>query len=194
MYKASNQAGQQHGYIRVSELSDRKKYLRVLKAVDAGELVKVRHGVYAPPEEMLNNIIDVESIVPGGVVCLYNAWAYYGLTTISPPKFCIAISAKRKVSLRTPLPIKLFYWKNDNLEFGISEVKVSNYKVHMTDLERSVCDAVKYRNKIGHALCSEIIRNYTKRTDRNLSRLSEYAKKLRVEKTIKEYITITLGE
>ena len=85
MYKASNQAGRQHGYIRVSELSDRKKYRRVLKAVDAGELVKVRHGVYAPPEEMLNNIIDVESIVPGGVVCLYNAWAYYGLTTISPP-------------------------------------------------------------------------------------------------------------
>jgi hypothetical protein len=39
-----------------------------------------------------------------------------------------------------------------------------------------VCDAVKYRNKIGHALCSEIIQNYTKRTDRNLSRLSEYAK------------------
>lgn len=183
MYKASNQAGRQHGYIRVSELSDRKKYRRVLKAVDAGELVKVRHGVYAPPEEMLNNIIDVESIVPGGVVCLYNAWAYYGLTTISPPEFCIAISAKRKVSLRTPFPIKLFYWKDDNLKFGISEVKVSNYHVHMTDLERSVCDAVKYRNKIGSALCSEIIRNYTKRKDRNLSRLSEYAKKLRVEKT-----------
>lgn len=40
MYKASNQVGRQHGYIRVSELSDRKKYRRVLKAVDAGELVK----------------------------------------------------------------------------------------------------------------------------------------------------------
>ena len=137
MYKASNQAGQQHGYIRTSELSDRKKDRRVLKAVSAGE---------------------------------------------------------RKVSLQTPFPIKLFYWKDDNLKFGIIEVKVSNYKVHMTDLERSVCDAVKYRNKIGHALCSEIIRNYTKRTDRNLSRLSEYAKILRVEKTMKEYITITLGE
>lgn len=194
MYKASNQAGQQHGYIRASELSDRKKYRRVLKAVSAGELVKVRHGVYAPPEELLSNMVDVESIVPGGVVCLYNAWTYYGLTTVSPPEFCIAISAKRKVSLQTPFPIKLFYWKDDNLKFGIIEVKVSNYKVHMTDLERSVCDAVKYRNKIGSALCSEIIRNYTKRKDRNLSRLSEYAKKLRVEKTIKEYMTIALGE
>ena len=42
--------------------------------------------------------------------------------------------------------------------------------------------------------CSEIIQNYTKRTDRNLSRLSEYAKILRSEKSMKEYMTITLGE
>lgn len=70
-------------------------------------------------------------------------------------------------------PIIFFYQKDDYLKFGISEVKVSNYHVHMTDLERSVCDAVKYRNKIGSALLSEIIRNYTKRKDRNLSRLSE---------------------
>ena len=64
MYKASNQVGRQHGYIRVSELSDRKKYRRVLKAVDAGELVKVRHGVYAPPEEMLNNKLMSRALSP----------------------------------------------------------------------------------------------------------------------------------
>lgn len=194
MYMVSNQIGQQQGYIKVSELSDRKKYRRILKAVDAGELVKVRHGVYAPPEELLANMIDVESIVPGGVVCLFNAWAYYGLSTVVPPEFCIAISAKRKVSLNTPFPIKLFYWKDDNLKFGINVINVSNYHVYITDLERSVCDAIKYRNKIGFALCSEIIRNYAKRADHNLSRLSEYAKILRVEKTIKEYMTIALGE
>lgn len=85
MNKTIYQTVQPQGYIRASELSDRKKYRRVLKAVNAGELVKVHHGVYAPPEELLSNMIDVESIVPGGVVCLYNAWAHYGLTTVSPP-------------------------------------------------------------------------------------------------------------
>lgn len=104
MYKASNQAGQQHGYIRTSDLSDRKKYRRVLKAVSAGELVKVRHGVYAPPEELLSNMVDVESIVPGGVVCLYNAWAYYGLTTVSPPNSALPSpqSARCRFKRRSP--------------------------------------------------------------------------------------------
>lgn len=47
------------------------------------------------------------------------------------------------------LPIELYYWKKENLEFGIMDADISGYKVHITDMERSVCDAVKYRNKIG---------------------------------------------
>ena len=35
----------------------------------------VLQGIYAVPEALLNTMIDVERIVPKGVVCLYNAWA-----------------------------------------------------------------------------------------------------------------------
>lgn len=182
------------GFITTSDMTSRSEYRRVLRAVKRGELTKVRHGVYATPDELLDNMIDVERIVPGGIVCLYNAWTYYTLTTTVPPEFCIAISAKRKVSLNTPFPIKLLYWKKENLDFGITEAVISNHRVKITDLERSVCDAVKYRNKVGMDICSEVIRNYIHREDRNLSRLSDYAKKLRVEKTINNYFEIILGE
>ena len=39
------------------------------------------------------------------------------------------------------LPIELYYWKKENLEFGIMDADISGYKVHITDMERSVCDA-----------------------------------------------------
>lgn len=35
--------------------------------------------------------------------------------------------------------------------------------VRITDLERTVCDAVKYRNKIGLDVCGEVIDNYLKK-------------------------------
>lgn len=124
---------------------------------------------------------------------MYNAWSYYNLTTTVPPEFCIAIEAKRKVSLNTPLPIKLFFWKKENLQFGITETLISSHKVRITDLERSVCDAIKYRNKVGMNICVEVIRNYVHRKDRNLRLLSDYAKRLRVEKTMKNYLEIMLG-
>lgn len=179
------------GFITTSAMTSRSGYRRVLRAVKRGELTKVRHGVYATLDELLDNMIDVEKIVPGGVVCLYNAWTY-NLTTTVPPEFCIAISAKRKVSLNTPFPIKLLYWKKEDFDLGITEAVISNHRVKITDLERSVCDAVKYRNKVGMDICSEVIRNYFKRGNKNLSLLYEYAKALRVEKTIKNYLEILL--
>ena len=62
----------------------------------------------------------------------------------------------------------------------------------MTDLERSVCDAVKYRNKIGIDVMTEIIDNYLRCTDRNLSKLTEYAKKLRVYSTLYQILQVKL--
>ena len=42
-------------------------------------------------------MIDVERIVPQGVLCLYTAWQHFQLTTTIPSAFCIAIDAKRKM-------------------------------------------------------------------------------------------------
>ncbi|WP_294543288.1 type IV toxin-antitoxin system AbiEi family antitoxin domain-containing protein [uncultured Bacteroides sp.] len=180
------------GVVTMDEITDRAEYKRILRAVERGELIRLRQGVYAVPIAILNTMIDVERIVPQGVLCLYSAWAYYQLTTTVPPSFCIAIEAKRKVKLPIRLPINLYYWKAGNLEFGIVDVEVSNYQVRMTDLERSVCDAVKYRNKIGLDLCAEIIRTYLRKKERNLSRLMDYAERLRVTKILNNYLEIAI--
>ena len=55
-----------------------------------------------------------------------------------------------------------------------------------------MCDAVKYRNKIGLDICAEIIRSYVRRKDRNLSRLMDYAKRLRLEKVLNNYLEIAI--
>lgn len=180
------------GIIKVSELSNRAEYRLVLSAVSRGEVVRLHHGVYAETSYLLNNMIDVEKIVPGGVVCLYNAWAYHKLSMTVPPAFCIAVKAKRKVSVKGPIPINLYFWKKENLEFGINVYDVSGILVRMTDMERSVCDAIKYRNKVGTDLCAEIVNNYLKKKERNISKLVEYAKRLRVEKVLNNYLEFAL--
>lgn len=181
------------GTISTAELSRHSEYKQILRAEDCGELIRVRHGVYALPETLLSTMIDVERIVPHGVVCLYNAWAFHQLSTTIPPGFCIAIANKRKVKLPQSTHIALYYWKKENLEFGVMNAEISGHKVSITDMERSVCDAVKYRNKIGLDLCAEIIRTYLKKPSRNLTRLQDYAKRLRVYNTLKNYIEIAIA-
>ena len=44
-------------------------------------------------------------------------------------------------------------------------MSVEGYDIRIYDKERCVCDAFKFRNKIGIDFCSEIIDNYLARLD-----------------------------
>lgn len=191
MERITDIVNQRGGIVSAKDLT-RAEYTRVLRAVGRGELIKVRQGVYATPQSLVNTMVDVEKIVPNGVICLYNAWAYHKLSTTIPPSVCIAIETKRKVRLPDDTSVQLYYWKKEYLHFGIEEQEYSVYKVRITDLERSVCDAIKYRNKIGLDLCGEVVRSYLKRTDRSLSKLYVYAKRLRVANVLNNYLEINL--
>lgn len=52
--------------------------------------------------------------------------------------------------------------------------------------------AIKYRNKVGMDVCSEVVNNYLALPDRNLTLLMDYASKLRVTKTLEKYLEIKL--
>lgn len=58
------------GTISTTDISHLSEYKQVLRAKERGDLIRLRHGVYAAPEALLNTMIDVERIIPNGVVCL----------------------------------------------------------------------------------------------------------------------------
>ena len=72
------------------------------------------------------------------------------------------------------------------------KMKIDGFNIHVYDVERSVCDAVKFRNKVGMDVCSEIINNYLERPNRNLSKLMDYARKLRVGTILEQYLQVKL--
>ena len=180
------------GFITTKELSGRMEYERLRRALQAGTLIRIRKGIYAEEEALANSMIDVERLVPNGVLYLYTAFMHYGLSTQVPASICIAIEAKRKVRLPDYPVIDLYYWKKENLAFGIIRQMISGYQIRITDLERTVCDAIKYRNKIGLDVCGEILNNYLKCPDRNISVLHDYANRLRVENVLNRYLETRL--
>ena len=58
------------------------------------------------------------------------------------------------------------------------------------DVEKTVCDMIFYRNKLGFESAIEVLKNYVKRPDRNINKLMEYAKKLRCAKLLREYLEV----
>jgi predicted transcriptional regulator of viral defense system len=181
------------GYLTRKQLPDKSTYNHLLKLVNEGIIERVKQGVYRYGNVAFDNtMIDIGKIVPGGVLCLYSAWAYYELSVQIPQAFNIAIEKNRKILLPVYPPVTLYYWKREYQELGVTRQRIGGYTVKIYDLEKSVCDAVKYRTKIGMDVTSEILKNYLKRKDRNLSKLMSYAKQMRIEKTLKTYLEIGL--
>lgn len=168
------------------------EYRRILAAAKEGELVRLRNGLYADPEAMTENIVDIDTIVPDGILCLYSAWYHYNLSTQVPDAFYVAVARTRKLNLPQFPEIKPVFQTSELLQIGKTSIEENGIKLHITDLERSVCDAVKYRNKIGIDVMTEIIDNYLRNPNRNLTTLTAYAKKLRVFSTLQQILQVKL--
>ena len=183
---------QSGGYITKQEIGDEATYAQLLREVEKGNIVRLKAGIYAIPEELAKPMVDMNRLIPGGVLCLYSAWYVYRITTQIPIVHYVAMEKSRKVVLPDYPPIKLCFWSQKAYETGIVKKEIAGHVCKIYDLEKSVCDAVRLRNKIGMDVCSEIVRNYMKNPDRDLDKLSEYAKVLRVSKTLHNMIQFAI--
>lgn len=180
------------GFISSADAKKASLYNQLLYETRTGRIVRVRRGVYAINDGLAKQMIDVETLVPGGVLCLYSAWTFHELTTQIPQAYNIAVERSRRITLPDFPPIELSFMSQKAYELGVKEFVVDGFKVKIYDLEKSVCDAIKYRNKIGLDVSSEIFKSYLSRKDRDITLLYEYASQLRVEKKIDELIKFML--
>ena len=170
----------------------RTAYYKMLKSARQGELIQVRRGVYANIDQLSGNMIDINTIVPDGILCLWSAWNIHQLTTSIQQAFHIAIKRGRKVTMPSFPQVEIHHYTEAILGIGVIQKKIEGYIIRLYDAERCVCDAIKFRNKVGMDVCSEIINNYLKQPDRNLTKLMDYARQLRVGKILEQYLQVIL--
>lgn len=95
------------------------------------------------------------------------AWTYHLAATSLP--HC---REERQESHAPGLPkIELHHITNTMFDIGVEEQIISSYRIHIYNKERCVCDAVKYRNKVGMDVCAEVVNSYLALPGRNLSLL-----------------------
>lgn len=170
----------------------RTAYYKMLESARQGELIQVRRGVYANIDQLSGNMIDINTVVPDGILCLWSAWNIHQLTTSMPQAFHVAVKRNRKVTVPTFPRVEIHHFTEALLVIGVMTMEIDGFSIRLYDIERCVCDAVKFRNKVGMDVCSEIINSYLARPDRNLSRLMDYARLLRVGHILEQYLQVKL--
>jgi predicted transcriptional regulator of viral defense system len=181
------------GFLIAKELKNRTEWRTLEKMLADNSVSKVKRGLYRLNDFSFDmQPMEVAKIVPTGVYCLFTAFRYYELTTYIPNAFHIAVARGKKVNLPDYPPVKVYYWIEEFHQLGVTAVDFNGARVKMYDLERSVCDVVKFRNKVGMDTTIEVLQNYVKRRDKNLNKLSRYAEQLGIDRLVNEMVMLLL--
>lgn len=183
---------QNHGYSSTSEIQAQGIHNTYLTELEQeGTIRKAKRGLYVlSNHEPGSSLIEALRLVPGGVICLNSALAFYHLTTFQPLSVEIAIEHKRKIVLPEHPPIRLVYFSKERFETGISFQRIETEEIRVYEKEKTLCDVVYYRHKIGIDIVKEALRNYTSEPGKNLQKLLATADELRVGGMIRRYLEV----
>ncbi|MFT3713037.1 MAG: type IV toxin-antitoxin system AbiEi family antitoxin domain-containing protein [Archangium sp.] len=182
--------------LRFSEVLDLGIHRDTLRALrDRGTVEQVTRGVYRlanGPTLEQPDLTVVARRIPGAVVCLISALALHDLTTQIPHAVDIALKKGRKTPRLDFPPIRAHWWSPAALTHGVEVRKFDGIEVLVTDVERSVADAFRYRNQLGLDVAIEALKSWRERRGVRPEKLLKAAKVVRVDNVIRPYLTATL--
>lgn len=168
----------------------------VVNLCNAGILFRVRHGYYELTEKSeVSEEQLLATLVPKGIVCVESALFHYGYSDFAPRKWSIAVPrsmSRTKLNVDV-LALQPYYVQAELYDLGKTTDNFNGVVLPVYDRERSICDCFKYRAKLDNEIFNKALNAYANDTEKNLSNLSAYAKKLRVYKKVTELMEVLLN-
>jgi len=185
-----------HGYIRTKDISSKdvnRRYLRDL--INEGVIEKIKQGLYRWKDakfDVEEELINVSKIIQHGVICLVSALAYYKLTSYTPGEYTIAVRRNYNIKLPEYPPIKLYYFSDKYYIDGVEKIDINGNIIKIYNIEKTICDCLRYEDKISKDIIIESIKEYVKRRDKNISKLMKYAAKAKLKDVVQKYIEVLI--
>lgn len=164
--------------------------LQIKELVEKGIIEKVSHGYYwlideenGKPENY--RMIEACIVNPRAVICADSACYYHGLIEESPKKLSVATLKTDRSKMQLNFPVTRHYYSELAFEQDMESFETPYGTLRVYSLERSVCDAIRFRSDIGVRAVNHIVRNYMKQKDCQTERLLAYADAMRVGKIVR---------
>ena len=178
-----------NGYITSKELNMfdiHRMYLSIMQ--EKGLIEKVASGIYIDTNKIEDNYYVFGLSMPNAIYSHMTALYFHGLS-IKAPNYVYDITVKRSYNSVHLRKHNVFYVDNDIYEIGLTEIETSmGNKVKVYDIERCICDIIRSKNRMDLELIKHSIKEYIKRKDKDLVKLSLYAEKLGIKDAVMDYV------
>jgi len=154
---------------------------------------QVSHGVYASAECWEDELYILSLRCSSAVFSHDEALYYHGLIDREPIQKTITLYTGYGTGRLMADGVKVYTVKKELLAVGKITVQTSfGHNIPMYDLERTICDLVRSRNRFELQDYQTALKSYVVRRDKNLNCLMEYAKQFHVDRQLREYMEVLL--
>ena len=178
-----------NGYITSKELDMfdiHRMYLSIMQ--EKGLIEKVASGIYIDTNKIEDNYYVFGLSMPNVIYSHMTALYFHGLS-IKALNDVYDITVKRSYNSVHLRKHNVFYVDDDIYELGITEIETPmGNKVKVYDVERCICDIIRSKNRMDLEHVKHSVREYIKRKDKDLVKLSLYAEKLGIKEIVMEYV------
>ena len=161
--------------------------------VKEGLLERERQGVYVLAntvhDDMYTLMLRSNKIIFSHETALY----LHGISDRTPFEHTLTVPTGNIPSAVVQSECKMYFIKPELHDLGRTLLKTPfGNEVSCYDLERTICDIVRSRNKVGTETFLAALKAYAARSDKDLNRLYSYAKQLRVSGILRKYLEVLL--
>lgn len=183
-----------NGYITTKELELLEINSTFLSnLVDDKKMERVGTGVYKLSDYPIDNFYILSKSSKN--MCYSHATALYlhDMCDRIPLVYDVTVPYNYSGSLLNNENVSLRYVKDDVFTLGMIDIKtVNNLTVKSYDLERTICDIIKDKNRVDKEIFSKALKQYALNKDKNILKLIKYAKILDIEDEVVELMEVLL--
>lgn len=182
------------GYITTKELVNNninKKFLTNM--VRDCKLIRISRGYYGLPSYIQDDYYILQSKSQNAVFSLLTALYFHDLSERVPLIYNITLPYGYSGALQKEKNVSLNFVKKELLNLGVIEMTSPfGMKIKVYDVERTICDIIKNKNKIDVEIFSKALKRYATKKDKNINKLMKYANKMNIEQKVAEYMEVLL--
>ncbi len=180
-----------NGYVTSKELSNlgiHRMYLNIMK--EKGMIEKVGSGIYIDSSKIEDSYFVFALELPNIIYSHMTALYFHGLS-IKAPNNKYDITVPNNYFNYKIKKHNVFYVDREIYELGLIQIDTPmGNKVKVYDTERCICDIIRSKNRMDSEFVKHSIREYIKRKDKDLIKLSKYADKMGIKKEVMDFMEV----
>ncbi len=172
----------------IEPLNISRQYLSIMEKNN--DIEKISRGIYISTNAFEDSYFSFQQKYKKAIFSHMTALYFYGMTEEFPYNYTVTVPQNYHVETVNE-KCNVFYVSDDIYELGVTEVKTpSGNKVRVYDKERCICDIIKSKGRMDSEQVKKSIKQYIQSKDKNIAKLSIYAKKMGISEKVMDMIGV----